>query len=271
MCRALKSFTQTTITLVALTILFVFTAAAQSTTASITGRVVDALGNVVPNATVTATDKGTGQTRSVTTNSDGEYTLTGLTPGRYSATVEAQSFSKALLEDYELNVGTTQTLNFELKPGNVSETVTVTGDQPLVETTRSDIGQSITPNEIQNLPLLNRTFAGLSIIAPEARPVGNFDPTKTRIGNFAMNGGDGRQINVNVDGGDNKDNVVGSLLQNFSYESIQEFQVLQHRWTAESDRAAVGCAVKTALRRTDINKIRIGWVNGNSGCASANC
>ena len=55
MCRALKSFTQTTISLVALMILFVFTATAQSTTASITGRVVDGLGNVVPNATVTAT------------------------------------------------------------------------------------------------------------------------------------------------------------------------------------------------------------------------
>ena len=75
---------------------------------------------------------------------------------------------------------------------------------------------------------------------PEARPAGNFDPTKTRVGNFAMNGGDGRQLDVNVDGGDNKDNVVGSLLQNFAYESIQEFQVLQHRWTAESGRAVGG-------------------------------
>ncbi len=142
MCRALKNFIQATISVVALTILLVFTTVAQTTTASITGRVVDSLGNVVPNATVRATDKGTGQTRSVVTDSDGAYTLTGLTPGRYSATVEAQSFSKALLEDLELNVGTTQTLNFELKPGSVSETVTVTGEQPLVETTRSDIGQS---------------------------------------------------------------------------------------------------------------------------------
>ena len=98
----------------------------------------------------------------------------------------------------------------------------------------------VTPHEIQNLPLLNRTFAGLSIVMPEARPVGNFDPTKTRIGNFAMSGGDGRQLDVNVDGGDNKDNVVGSLIQNFAYESIQEFQVLQHRWTAESGRSVGG-------------------------------
>ena len=98
----------------------------------------------------------------------------------------------------------------------------------------------VTPLEVQNLPLLNRTFAALSVIMPEARPAGNFDPTKTRVGNVAFNGGDGRQVDVNVDGGDNKDNVVGSLLQNFSYESIQEFQVLQHRWTAESGRAVGG-------------------------------
>lgn len=213
---------------------------AQVTTAAINGRVVDGQGNVVTGATVTATNKGTGQARTAVTNSDGEFLVSELAPGRYRISVEAASFSKAVLEDAELNVGTRQNLNFELKPGNVSETVTVTMDLPLVETTKSDIGQSVTPTEIENLPLLNRTFAGLSVIAPEARPVGNFDPTKTRVGNVAFNGGDGRGVNVNIDGGDNKDNVVGSLLQNFSYESIQEFQVIQHRWTAEQGRAVGG-------------------------------
>ena len=240
MSKTVKNFTKIMVLSIALMVLSVLTIVAQTTTASVTGRVVDGQGNIVAGATVTATDKGTGQTRTVVTNSDGEYTLTGLPAGTYSMTVEAQSFNKALLESIELNVGTRQTLNFDLKPGNVSETVTVTTEPLLIETTKSEIDTSISPTEIQNLPLLNRTFAGLSIIAPEARPVGNFDPTKTRVGNFALNGGDGRQINVNVDGGDNKDNVVGSLLQNFSYESIQEFQILQHRWTAESGRAVGG-------------------------------
>ena len=102
--------------------------------------------------------------------------------------------------------------------------------------------------------MLNRTFAGLTIIMPEARPVGNFDPTKTRIGNFAMSGGDGRQLDVNVDGGDNKDNVVGSLIQNFAYESIQEFQVLQHRWTAESGRSVGG--VVNVISKSGTNQLR---------------
>jgi hypothetical protein len=106
MYKSLKGFTQTTISIVALMILFVFSTAAQSTTASITGRVIDSAGNIVPNATVTITNKGTAQTRSVVTNGDGEYSLTELAPGRYSVTVEAPSFSRALLEEIELNVGT---------------------------------------------------------------------------------------------------------------------------------------------------------------------
>ena len=69
-----------------------------------------------------------------------------------------------------------------------------------------------------------------------------------------MNGGDGRQLDVNVDGGDNKDNVVGSLLQNFAYESIQEFQVLQHRWSAESGRAVGG--VVNVISKSGTNDLR---------------
>jgi len=213
---------------------------AQVTTADLTGRVLDTQGRVVTGATVTATNKGTGQTRTATTNDSGDYTITQLPPGKYDVTVEAPNFSKALAQDFELNVGAKVTQNFELKPGEVSATVQVTSEGTPVETTTSEISKNITPGEVQNLPLLNRTFANLSIIAPEARPVGTFDPTKTHVGTIAFSGGDGRQVDVNVDGGDDKDNVVGSLLQNFAYESIQEFQVLQHRWTAESGRSVGG-------------------------------
>jgi len=212
----------------------------QETTADIRGRVLDQNGAAVPNASVTARNTGTGQTRAAQTNEDGEYSITNLQPGRYDITVEAPNFSKALIKDAELNVGTQGTINVELKPGQITETVEISSGSVLVETTRSELGGVVTPVEVENLPLLNRTFAALSVIMPEARPVGNFDPTKTRVGNVGFNGGDGRQVDVNVDGGDNKDNVVGSLLQNFSYESIQEFQVLQHRWTAEQGRAVGG-------------------------------
>ena len=213
---------------------------AQVTAGDVGGRVVDPQGASVPGASVTATNQATGQARSTQTNGDGEFLLTQLQPGRYNVTVEGKNFSKALLKDLEVNVGSKQSLTFELKLGGIAETVEVTSDSVGVETTRSDLGKTITPREVQNLPIINRTFASLSIIAPEARPVGTFDPTKTHVGSVGFSGGDGRQVDVNVDGGDNKDNVVGSLLQNFAYESIQEFQVLQHRWTAESGRSVGG-------------------------------
>jgi len=212
----------------------------QVTTGDITGRVVDSQGAVVPRVTVTAVNKGTSFSRAATTDSTGVFTIAQLPPGRYDVTVQAQGFSKALVQDFELNVGTRPTLNFELKPGQITAEISVTGEAPLVETTTSELGGVVTPSQVQNLPLLNRTFANLSVVMPEARPSGSFDPTKARVGNIAMNGGDGRQLDVNVDGGDDKDNVVGGLLQNFAYEGIQEFQVLQHRWTAESGRAVGG-------------------------------
>src|SRR5688500_4806522 len=227
---------------------------AQVTTADLTGTVTDTSGQVVAGATVTVANPRTGFSRTITTDSSGSFSVTELPPDVYTVTVEASSFSKSVVKDLELNVGSRRTITIELKPGAVTETVEVTAEGAMIETTRSDLDQSITPKEIENLPLLNRTFAGLSVIAPEARPVGNFDPTKTRVGNIAFSGGDGRQVNVNVDGGDNKDNVVGSLLQNFSYESIQEFQVLQHKWTADQGRSVGG--VVNVITKSGTNSLR---------------
>lgn len=240
MKRYSRIFTRKILSCLIATVLLSGSVLAQASTATITGRILDPQGNVVPGANVTATNTATGLSRTTTSNDDGEYTIAQLPPGIYEITVEAKGFSRSLQKDFELNVGTKPTLNFELKAGGVAETVEVQSDAPLIETTKSELGGVVSPTEVQNLPLLNRTFANLSTILPEARPIGSFDPTKTRVGNIAFSGGDGRQLDVNVDGGDDKDNVVGSLLQNFAYEGIQEFQVLQHRWTAESGRAVGG-------------------------------
>ena len=226
----------------------------QATHGEITGRVLDAAGAAIPGATVTARNEGTGQTRTAVTGSTGDYTLTLLPAGSYTVSAELTGFKKTVRKSVEVNVGTRLTLGFDLAVGDMAEAVEVTAEVPLVETTKSDLSGVVTPKEIASLPMLNRTFAGLSIIMPEARPVGNFDPTKTRIGNFAMSGGDGRQLDVNVDGGDNKDNVVGSLIQNFAYESIQEFQVQQHRWTAESGRSVGG--VVNVVSKSGTNQLR---------------
>lgn len=244
---------QTAVIVFALVVFLAVPSNAQETRGDINGRVTDQQDHVVPGATVTATNKGTGATRTTTTNDAGEYTITALPAGKYDLSVEAPNFNRSLAQDFELNVGSSVTQNFQLKPGEVTATVQVTSEGNLIETTTSELGKNITPAEVQNLPLLNRTFANLSIIAPEARPVGTFDPTKTHVGTVSFSGGDGRQVDVNVDGGDNKDNVVGSMLQNFAYESIQEFQVLQHRWTAEAGRSVGG--VVNVISKSGTNEL----------------
>src|SRR5688572_25145434 len=227
---------------------------AQATTGEVTGRVNDSGGLPVPGVTVTASSTATGFSRSAVTSEDGTYTITLLPPGRYNVAAEVTGFRRAVRQDVDIAVGSRPTILLELQVGALTEAVQVTGATPLIETTRSDISGVVTSRDIASLPTLNRTFANIAITMPEARPAGNFDPTKTRVGNFAMSGGDGRQLDVNVDGGDNKDNVVGSLLQNFAYESVQEFQVLQHRWTAESGRAVGG--VVNVITKSGTNELR---------------
>jgi hypothetical protein len=227
---------------------------AQATTGEVTGRVNDSGGLPVPGVTVTASNTATGFSRSTVSTEDGAYTITLLPPGRYSVAAELTGFRRAVRDDVDVVVGGRPTVLLELQVGALTEVVRVTGASPLIETTRSDLSGVVTSREIASLPTLNRTFANIAITMPEARPAGNFDPTKTRVGNFAMSGGDGRQLDVNVDGGDNKDNVVGSLLQNFAYESVQEFQVQQHRWTAESGRAVGG--VVNVITKSGTNDLR---------------
>jgi hypothetical protein len=229
-------------------------ASAQVTTGEIAGRVSDAEDLPVPGATVTAMNPATGFARSATTSAAGAYTIALLPPGRYTVTAEFSGFRRAVREDVDVVVGGRPTVNLALQVGQVTEALLVSGAAPTIDTTRSDLSGVVTAADIANLPTLNRTFANLAITMPEARPAGNFDPTKTRTGNFAMSGGDGRQLDVNVDGGDNKDNVVGSLLQNFAFESVQEFQVQQHRWTAESGRAVGG--VVNVITKSGTNTLR---------------
>ena len=229
-------------------------ASAQATTGEVTGRVEDSGGAIVPGVTVSAENRETGYLRSTLTNAEGEYLITVLPPGRYNISAELEGFKRAVREGVSITVGTRQTLNLLLEVGGITEQVLVTSTSPLIDTTRSEIAGVVTARDIANLPALNRTFANLAMTMPEARPAGGFDPTKTRVGNFAMNGGDGRQLDVNVDGGDNKDNVVGSLLQNFAYESVQEFQVLQHRWSAEAGRSVGG--VVNVVSKAGTNDLR---------------
>jgi len=212
----------------------------QETTASINGAVLDAQGAAVANAQITVTDPTTGFSRNTVSGSTGNYSVPELAPGTYNMRVQAAGFSTIEQKNIALRVGQHLTLNHSLKPGAVSTVVEVTSEAPLIETTSSQIGGSVSPTEVSSLPILDRNFSGLMTLVPGVRPAEGFDPTKTRVGNVSINGGDGRQVDTNVDNGDNKDLVVGGMVQNFTMEGIQEFNVLTDHYTAEAGHSVGG-------------------------------
>lgn len=213
---------------------------AQVTTSQINGTITDPSGAVVPGVAVTVTSPDTGFSRTTQTNQAGAYSIPFLPPGRYNLKADAKGFASILQSNITLVLGQLVTLNFALKPGATGEVVEVTGEAPLIETGRSEIGGSVSPTEVRDLPIIDRNFAGLMTTIPGVRPAEAFDPTKTRSGNISINGSDGRAVDYNVDGGDNKDNVIGGLVQNFTMEGIQEFSVITNRYTAEGGRSVAG-------------------------------
>jgi Carboxypeptidase regulatory-like domain len=232
----------TLLALAAVIVFGVFPAAAQVTTADVVGHVSDPKGLAVAGARVKVSSQATGFLRETSTSELGDFAVTLIPPGIYTISIGQQGFSTAVVDQVELVVGQKRTFDVTLKIGSSSQTVMVTDEAPLIETTSSEIQGSVSPLEVRELPVIDRNFAGLMTLVPGVRPAENFDPTKTRSGNVTVNGTDGRGIDYNVDGGDNKDNVIGGLVQNFTMEGIQEFNVVTDRYTAESGRA-VGAVV----------------------------
>src|ERR1700738_1613491 len=215
---------------------------------ALSGAVVDKNGGLINGATVTATNKASGQTRTATSNDNGEYKIDLLPAGRYDIKASGSGFADATSENVELLVGQTNTLNFTMNPGGVTGTVRVTsGETELVSKEKTDISMNITPRDVQDLPLNGRDLANLAYLAPGVKPVDSYDPTKNRIAVFGVNGSSGRNVNVTVNGIDNKDNTVGGPVMQFPLEAIQEFIISTQRFSAVNGRSE-GAAVNVVTK-----------------------
>jgi hypothetical protein len=219
----------------------------QQGSGQINGTVTDSSGAVVHGAKVTVSNPDTAFSRSTETGDTGGYSLTLLPPGTYNVRYEAPNFATVEQKAVSVAVGQAVTLNITLKPGATHEVVEVTGEAPLINTTNSEIGGSVSPLEVKDLPIVDRNFSGLMTLIPGVRPAESFDPTKSRTGNVTVNGSDGRAVETSVDGGDDKDLVVGGMIQNFTMEGIQEFNVLTNRYSAESGHS-VGAVVNVVTK-----------------------
>src|SRR5947208_4631374 len=211
------------------------------------GTITDPTGAVVGRATVTITSKDQGWARTTTTTDTGLYRFELLPAGFYSLKITHTGFASASVDRAELLVGQTTTLDFQLKPGQVSETIEVSAQAPVVDTEKTQVGLEITPNDVNSLPLNGRDFGNLAYLAPGAKPVDSYDPTKNRISIFGINGSSGRNVNVTVNGIDNKDNTVGGPVMQLPLEAIQEFNISTQRFSAANGRSE-GAAINVLTK-----------------------
>jgi outer membrane receptor protein involved in Fe transport len=222
---------------------------AQLSTGSIEGTITDGTAPL-PGVTVTAINNETGFTRSSVTAADGGFRLASLQVGTYAVKAELAGFATVTVEKVEVRVATNRTLDIAMQQAKVAESVTVTAEVPLVETTPS-IGTVVSQDELQSLPLNGRQFANLGVLAPGTTLDYNTDPTKPGQLVIALNGGSGRNVNYMIDGGDNMDDTIGGQLQNYNLEAVQEFKIQTMQYKAEYGRSSGG--ILTVVTKTGSN------------------
>ncbi len=216
-------------------------ATAQTTTATINGRVRDMRESAVPAASVTVTARESGLVRRVTTEPDGSFVVPNLAPGAVDILVAAPGFADVKRNDVSIEVGQTVSLSVELTVAPVREAVVVTGGIGLaaVDTSRSVVDAVIPAARDRRAaaerPQLPRAGAARARQRAGART--SIRPSRTRV-LISSAGQLGRGGNITIDGADNNDDVVGGPLQNVTQEAVQEFQIATNRFTAETGRSA---------------------------------
>ena len=204
------------------------------------GVVSDAAGAVLPNATVTITDSGTNIATHTVTDGKGEYVFTGLRPSTYSVKAESKGFRTSEHTNVVFAVDQETTLNFTLSPARVNESIEVTTTAPLLDTESATLGTSITSEYVHELPLINRSFFGLTFLAAGVTEVAGSGTTDNYPSgtNFTSNGQrnataeirlDGALISAPEQGEGGNSNVYYEPL----VEGMQEMNVQNNSFSAE--------------------------------------
>ena len=145
---------------------FPITAFGQAVSGTILGTVTDSSGAVMGHAKITIVNEGTGLTRTLTVDTNGEYTAPSLPTGRYTLIAEAAGFKTLTMSNVELGVDQRARIDLKLEVGTVAESVTITGASPLVQTSSSELGTTVTNEQIEALPLNGRNFVNLTRTVP---------------------------------------------------------------------------------------------------------
>jgi Carboxypeptidase regulatory-like domain/TonB dependent receptor len=228
---------------------------AQNPRGALRGAVEDATGARVAGAKISVKELAVSQSRDAVTDQHGEFRLEDLSPGSYRITVNANSFAAATT-DVQVVIGSVVEISVHLRPAPVGQTVSVEGPASSITTqtidTASTVHQAIvTAQDLERIPLANRSFANIAYMVPGTEPVEPSDPTKARITAVAFGGSSGLNVDLSVDGGDNNDDYIGGFLQNYSPDAMQEFTVRTAQFDADTSRTNGGSVVISTKQGTN--------------------
>jgi len=217
--------------------------AAFAQTASLTGRVTDPSGAVVPDARVQARAVESGLVSNAVTTSEGYYSLPALPPGKYEIEIAKTGFVPVRQTGLELAVQQVARLDVVLKIGAVAETVEITGQAPLLESETATAGQVINNRQVSELPLLGRNTYALAMLVPGVRPsagVNNLVIDMISTVSYSINGQRPSANEFLLDGAPNTSPSQNQPVVNANPDMVQEFKVETNNFSAEYGRAAGG-------------------------------
>ena len=196
--------------------------------ATVTGTIVDSTGAVLPGVTVVALHDATGNVFQSVTDGRGLFRMPVRT-GSYRITTELPGFTTITRTGVQLLVGQIVNLNLEMAPSSVQESVTVTGEAPLIDTTTSSLASNIDPRQMQDLPVQGRDWMQLTLLAPGSRSNSVSESPGATVGAF----------NINVDGQEVTMKITATNGQpGYSRDAISEFEIVTSRFNATQGRSS---------------------------------
>lgn len=230
-------------------------AQAQNPDGGVRGIVQDASGARVAKARVVVDAVSTSRRRIATCNDRGEFRIDGLAPGIWRVTVSAGGFAEAEAR-VQVSVSEIRDVTVMMKPAADQQSVRVQARGSSISAQPLDMASQVhesvvTRQDLETLPLAERSFANIAYLVPGTEPVEPSDPTKARITAVSTGGSSGLNNELSVDGADNSDDYIGGFLQNFSPEAIQEFSMRTAQEDADSGGSTAGSVVITTRSGTN--------------------
>jgi hypothetical protein len=232
-------------------------AQAQAVYGSVLGTVTDPQGAAVAGATVTVVDQRKGTSDTSTTNESGNYSVTHLIPDTYTIRAESKGFKVSEIKDVNVEADAGARVDLQFQVGGASETVEVTSEAPELKTDRADVATSFNEKYVEDMPILNRNFTTLQLLAPGSQKLTGWSHAATENPQGSQQiftqGQHFSGTAFELDGTDNQDPILGIIVVNPNLDAVTEAKVALQNYDAEFGKAV--SSVVTAQTKSGSNEI----------------